>query len=281
MKKTAVVVVTYNRKEKLKENIRCLLNQTKQPDCIYIIDNASTDGTFDDIKNLLASESSMKYIRMQNNLGGAGGFYEGMRQAYEDGMDYIWGMDDDAFPKEDALQQIFDVKTDFPEKYCFWSNCNKDGEFDGRIKEVEDWMFVGYFVPREVIQRIGYPRKDFFIYYDDREYADRIIRAGYKILKVRDSVIQHEDTVTKEYRSKRVFGKTFRYPMLPDWKNYYFIRNNILRYKLTDARRYKVIFYWCPMFLIKLCMIYPKQVPNFLKAYFHGVFGISGPRIKP
>ena len=41
----ASVTVTYNRLEKLKKNIECLLKQSKQLDAIYIIDNASTDGT--------------------------------------------------------------------------------------------------------------------------------------------------------------------------------------------------------------------------------------------
>ena len=39
------VVVTYNRLELLKENIKSLLNQTYAPNKIYIINNCSTDGT--------------------------------------------------------------------------------------------------------------------------------------------------------------------------------------------------------------------------------------------
>ena len=142
-------------------------------------------------------------------------------------------------------------------------------------------MFVGFFIPRIVIEAVGFPRKDFFIYYDDREYADRIIKKGFTIIKVKNSVINHEDSIMKEFHTKIIFGIRLRYPKLTDWKNYYYVRNNILRFKPSDIRRYQVILYWCPMFLLKLLIVHPKQVPVFIKAYIHGIFGISGAKMKP
>ena len=44
------VIVTYNRKDKLKKAIECLKKQTFKPEKIIIIDNASTDGTQDILK---------------------------------------------------------------------------------------------------------------------------------------------------------------------------------------------------------------------------------------
>ena len=45
MNNVAAVVVTYNRLEELKKNIDMLQRQTRIPDVIYVIDNASTDET--------------------------------------------------------------------------------------------------------------------------------------------------------------------------------------------------------------------------------------------
>ncbi len=46
MNKVAAVVVTYNRKQLLKENISCLMSQTlREKMDIVIIDNHSSDGT--------------------------------------------------------------------------------------------------------------------------------------------------------------------------------------------------------------------------------------------
>ena len=51
IKKTVAIVVTYNRKELLLQNIEALLKQTVRNQLeIVIIDNASTDGTFEIIK---------------------------------------------------------------------------------------------------------------------------------------------------------------------------------------------------------------------------------------
>lgn len=41
-----------------------------------------------------------------SNLGGAGGFHYGMRWAVEANYDYLWVMDDDCFPKTDALEKL-------------------------------------------------------------------------------------------------------------------------------------------------------------------------------
>ena len=53
---TCAVVVTYNRKELLIECLESLRKQTKPLNAIYIIDNASTDGT----PNLLLEKEFIK-----------------------------------------------------------------------------------------------------------------------------------------------------------------------------------------------------------------------------
>ena len=50
MKKIVAVVVTYNRKKLLKENLNALLNQSYKDFDILLIDNASTDGTKEYVK---------------------------------------------------------------------------------------------------------------------------------------------------------------------------------------------------------------------------------------
>lgn len=94
--KYAGIVVTYNRKEELINNINSILLQKKKFDKYYIIDNCSSDGTYEFLveQNILKNEF-IKYILLDKNIGGAGGFYTGLRFAYEDGYDFICMMDDD------------------------------------------------------------------------------------------------------------------------------------------------------------------------------------------
>ena len=72
MKKIATVVVTYNRS---KELIRCLDAITKQsykPEVVYIIDNASTDDTYQKLDENKFLDNNVKdivfkYIKMKND----------------------------------------------------------------------------------------------------------------------------------------------------------------------------------------------------------------------
>ncbi|AUS95180.1 hypothetical protein CDQ84_03205 [Clostridium thermosuccinogenes] len=278
--KIATVIVTYNRKNMLLKNIECLLKQSRQINKIYIIDNASTDGTEDSIKKYLDNPIII-YKRLTENIGGSGGFYTGIKQAYEDGFDYIWGMDDDAFPKVNALQEICDIIDTRKELACYWSNCNNDSDFCSNIKEVTTWMFVGFFIPKEIIDKVGLPRKDFFIYYDDDEYARRIIKKGYKIYKIRDSIISHSDFGHRENFEKKILAKQIVFPKMANWRMYYFIRNSILMYDFYDKKKYIQLLYVLPKIFMKLVLLGVPQKKVFFKAYIDGVRGKSGIVMRP
>ena len=107
--KIAAIVVTFNRKELLKENIKCLLNQTmKDLFDIIIIDNHSTDDTRSEI-NIYIKNKDIIYKDTGSNLGGAGGFQFGIKYAAEHNYDYIWVMDDDCMPTKTALEEFLNV----------------------------------------------------------------------------------------------------------------------------------------------------------------------------
>ena len=95
------VVVTYNRLELLKRVITALKSQTVPVDKIIVINNGATDGT----KEWLDSQDSLIAIH-QDNVGGAGGFYRGIKEALTTKADWIWCMDDDVFPTSQCLEQL-------------------------------------------------------------------------------------------------------------------------------------------------------------------------------
>lgn len=74
MNSVAAIVVTYNRKILLRENLQALCKQSYEKLDILIIDNASTDGTYEYIKDLL-NDARILYFNTGANLGGAGGFF--------------------------------------------------------------------------------------------------------------------------------------------------------------------------------------------------------------
>lgn len=117
----AAVVVTYNRKELLRQNLNSLLAQTRPVDEIIVMNNASTDGTAE----MLAREfkyPQITVVTMPENIGAAGGFHEGMKLAYEKRYDWIWVMDDDAFPYKDALERLTEqIVKGVDNNSCFYS----------------------------------------------------------------------------------------------------------------------------------------------------------------
>lgn len=276
-----VIVVTYNRKEKLEKCIDCLLNQTYSISKILIIDNASTDGTDIFLKQISKQYPSIFYYRNKENEGGAGGFDKGIRLAYEEGADWIWGMDDDAFPEKNALYNLLSCRSENSLKDAYWSNPNNDMDFEKSIKYVNSWMFVGFFLTREIVQSIGFPRKDFFIYYDDYEYADRIIANGFNIWKVKDSVIKHQDAASNK-RCIYLGNIKKEVILLPEqkWKTYYLVRNDLLRHAQKDRRYYQTIFRNIRR-IIKAILFCPNQLGIVIKGFYHGLTGKSGKRVLP
>ena len=65
----SVLIPTYNRKELLKRAINSVLNQTYKNIEIYVTDNASTDGTFEVMQELLKNDKRIIYNKREKNTG--------------------------------------------------------------------------------------------------------------------------------------------------------------------------------------------------------------------
>jgi rhamnopyranosyl-N-acetylglucosaminyl-diphospho-decaprenol beta-1,3/1,4-galactofuranosyltransferase len=285
--RVCAVVVTFNRKDLLIECLESLKNQSYPLDGIYVVDNASTDGTnellFENgyIEKLTEDNSTemdkgysfsdsvnekikFHYVRLSENTGGAGGFYEGVKRAYEEGYDWLWLMDDDAEPVNDALEKLseyFDeenvsalagvVKTPddntvpfhrgFFDFNSFWNykiakSVQSELIDDNKVLEIDVISFVGVLIDGKSITEIGFPKKEFFIYGDDYEYSIRLRSVG-RILLVTDSVILHKDFKTSDQATKEIFGNPYyKIKYEKYWTRYYEIRNNmwlLKRYRRT------------------------------------------------
>ena len=204
--KIAAVVVTYNRCDMLKQCIEKLLAQTVPCD-ILAVDNASTDGTAEYLSGL--GERRVSCLRMSENTGGAGGFYAGIRKAFEDGYELLWLLDDDTFPENDALERLVEAGNSLNGNYgwlsskALWTDggiCRmnvqritpyKDlKEFDGEMKVCCMASFVSLLLPAETVRKYGCPVKDFFIWSDDWEYTRRVSRHE-QCFMVPDSIVIH------------------------------------------------------------------------------------------
>jgi GT2 family glycosyltransferase len=234
----AVVVVTYNRADLLAGMLEGLAALQRLPDAVIVVDNASTDHTPQVLE--AATNPGLQVRRMTDNLGGAGGFHEGVRSAYEQGYDRIWLMDDDVVPAPDCLTVLMSVDepclmavredrsgalvekaaTDFDlrrpwalrPKRTMVEDAYGTREAMPATVEIHVVAFEGFLMRREVIDSIGLPDPSYFIFYDDVDFALRARRAGYRILAVRDAVLVRQLDFSQQHD-------------LAGWKGYYMYRN--------------------------------------------------------
>lgn len=303
-RKLAAVVVTYNRKQLLQRCINALLAQTAPLDRIFIIDNASTDGT----EALLASpfyrnEPRIECVRLPENIGGAGGFADGMRRAYDWGADHTWIMDDDAIPAADALETLLPHAgaSVVPSSTLVGEPRGRlYGACTGKIPrpkeialksgfgvvECSAVSFVGPLLSRDCIRKNGFPRSDFFIWFDDLEYCIRATSNGFKIIIVEASKIYHQ--MGQSAVPKRFLWISRSRPRIPNWKYYYGVRNNIAFLKeYSDSRLFSAAYFSALMArnIVGDFMFEPGQAAYRsayrLRGAWDGLMGRMGKRVLP
>jgi len=292
--KVCAVIVTYNRKDLLRECLNAVLSQTCPPDHVLVVDNASTDGTPEMLK---AEFPQVEVLRLPENQGGAGGFHEGMKRAYEMGFEWLWIMDDDAFPEKDVLallsRYFSQAEVLVPLQRNVGGSLYGVGYWKGRyvsafVEEkaspfrIEMFAFVGPLIHREVLQKVGLPRKEFFLQFDDVEYALRIREAGLRVLCVPDSHIVHNYGEAKEV-SLLGFIRRKRGVLSPV-KVYYSVRNygwTVCRTQLAKPRPMSVVMYFLLnlRWLVGDLLFEPDRFTRVrmrVKGVWHGILGKLG-----
>jgi GT2 family glycosyltransferase len=246
MERIAAVVVTFNRLNDLKMCLSSLQAQTRRPDTIYIINNGSTDGT----DEWLGSQSGLNVLT-QLNLGGAGGFATGIHQAYQDGYDWIWCMDDDCLAAPDALEQLLLSPNLGPcIKNCLSINVSKRDELaffvykpTETFRHVTDMtsrdivygvasFFNGTLISAQVIKAIGIPDKKLFIWGDEVEYMTRAQKMGFPVVTIPKSVFYHPPSVDRD-----------GIPWPGAWKNYYRVRNERRVFQNDHGNKYGFVMF--------------------------------------
>ena len=278
----AAVIVTYNRLNKLKICIEKTLEENIDK-CI-VVNNGSTNGSKEFLENL--KDKRLYLINLPKNIGGAGGFHEGLKLVsdFKD-IDWVVCYDDDAYPDKGVIDKFknFIKYADFKELGSVASAVYLP---DGRISEmnrlsynpfwhldkflktiirgregfhvpyeayrsdqaifIDASSFVGFFLKKEVIKHVGLPSKEFFLYGDDLTYILRVRKAGFKHLFNPSFKFFHDCETL--YDNKQVYN--------PMWKAYYAYRNGIQTYKEAAGK-------------IALFLILPIKIYSWLRKAKH------------
>lgn len=244
MCKIGVVLVTYNRIDKLRVALQHIHEQNVVLEYILIVNNYSNDGTkelLEEWKNQDKVKEKRMVFHLKANIGGSGGFAYGMKKALELDADWIWISDDDAYPERSCLAKLYKYiqRYDTQNISALCSSVIDHGNIDTwhrrklikkglvytekRISqeeykdnfEIDFLSYVGSLINKKKLQKVGVGRKDFFIAYDDSEHSIRLRKKG-KIICIPEAKVFHDTNQEGEI----------------SWKKYYSLRNKIYTYKI-------------------------------------------------
>lgn len=298
--RVCAMIVTYNRRDLLRECIRALQAQTRAVDEILIVDNATTDGTGE----MLADEfPPVKVLRMTENTGASGGYYAGTKWSYDNGFDWTWIIDDEGRAAPDCLEKLMryarpnsvvsPIKRDAGGRlYGFfaWRRRAVDvaAEIHAAGKTVSgDFLFdfTATLISRRIVEQVGLPDKDFIIWFDDFEYSFRVkSKTDAKIINVPEAMFHCNFGANT--RKVRFLGRTGYRSEQPAWKTYYGVRNPL--YFMLRSRRKPdeiILFLLVHTRLLLMDVVYEPDRWRRVKMRFKGiqdaVMGRMGMRVRP
>jgi rhamnopyranosyl-N-acetylglucosaminyl-diphospho-decaprenol beta-1,3/1,4-galactofuranosyltransferase len=197
------VVVTYNRRELLLEALAAVHAQSRPPDAVIVIDNASTDESAAAVRKRYPS---VQLAELARNTGGAGGFAGGMALALADGADLIWLMDDDTVPEPGALAALLAARRAYRGRppaviasRAVWTDGRAHPMNTPRTKPlvtrseraaadaagclpIRSASFVSILVDAAQCRGRGLPQADYFLWNDDFEFTTRLLRGNIGLL---------------------------------------------------------------------------------------------------
>ncbi|MFT3978938.1 MAG: glycosyltransferase family 2 protein [Ferruginibacter sp.] len=245
MEKAIAVVVSFNRQALLSECIDALRKQTRPLDAILVVNNGSTDNT----EEWLKEQKDIFHIT-QKNIGSGGGFNTAISWAFKHGYTWIWCMDDDGYPAKNAFENLMNAPLDRlhlrncavidkeDKKTFVWKtgNCSTIDEVNTRLINGIGHPFNGTLLNRFIIERVGLPKKELFLWGDEAEYYHRIISKNrIPVSTITDSIHYHPASAYS-YKNDWDFNS--------NWKMYFYVRNRFHTHKTRYSTKLSAFLHY-------------------------------------
>jgi len=260
-KKVYIVVLNWNGKEDTLECLKSLRITSYDNYRVILVDNGSED---DSVVAVKENFPEVEVVETGKNLGFAGGNNVGIEYAMGKGADYVYLINNDTTVDPDYLKELVAVAEADPKvgavgsKICYHSEPDRIWFAGGKINwlknkgehigldEIDKGQYdetgeVGYLtgcsllLKREVVEKIGVLEDDYFLYYEDADYSQRVKNAGYKVMYAPKSKIYH-----KVSRSTKPGSASYVY---------YHVRNGLVNARRNGSVPVKIAIYFFAAYL--------------------------------
>lgn len=282
MPNVCVIFTHFNGKDRTLTCLHRLAAQTRRPQHVIVINNGSPDDdTLPAARELaekeFGGETQLHILQMESNLGNAGGCAHGMDFAFKElGADYVWALDDDSWPRPQALEAILAVsgaphviamslvidpsrgdELSWPltvgtgdARKGNWKNYTERALLPPGDAIPSRGGWLGGFVPRAVWELTGPPTPELFIRGEDEEFPWKVRAAGYHYITAAHSVLEHPSAKI-ELIHYRIGGMSFFYePGLHVSRQYYKTRNWAWLQRMKSPRNYPKRLVQCAFYIV-------------------------------
>jgi GT2 family glycosyltransferase len=240
----AIIVLNWNAFEDTYYCIKSLKKVTYQNFSIILVDNDSTDGSYEKLKNEFPE---IEVLQSGYDGGYAYGTNYGAKAALKQNAEYVMYLNNDTEVEPDFLDRIMDVFNNYENVgivsskilymhdkktlYCAGGKfrkfmCAGRNKFQGldavdHANEIEEIDFAEgccMTIKREVFEKIGFMNDEYFMYFDDIDYSVRAIK-HFKLYYTPYSILYHKT------------GAGLTWTDFTAFYYYYFTRNRINFYK--------------------------------------------------
>lgn len=252
-KDVAIIILNWNAYDDTFECLKSLEHLTYPYLHVFLVDNASQDNSFDKLRQDYRDGKfniPITFIQTGKNLGFAGGNNVAIKEAYKQGYEYFWMLNNDTVVDPNALTPLVealekDKQVGIVGSKIYYYGTNKiwfaggkintwtgkvshlgfgetDNERNNKVKEVDYITGCSLFFRREIIEQIGYMQEDYFLYYEETDWSIRARKKNWSIMYIPKSVVYHKVSISS--------GGILN---LAPYVNYYDIRNAIVMIKRT------------------------------------------------
>ncbi|ADC69291.1 glycosyl transferase family 2 [Methanocaldococcus sp. FS406-22] len=295
----SIVIPTHNRKKHVERLINSILENTYKNIEIIVVDDASTDGTYEYLKEKFGNLPNFKIVRNNKNLLVSGSRNRGIGLSKGE---LIFLVDDDNILDKKCIENlvkllILDDKIGvvgpimyyWKDKKRIWSAGTKRNMITSRTYfigrelplpnrktwETDDFPNA-FMVKREAIEKVGvFDDKTFPIHYEESDFGERIRKAGYKIVCSSKAIIWHDIPLPEDVKDKSRLLHCHN-----EFRAYYCGRNRIMYHKKYSKwwqfLVFILIFNWLVAGYYLKVIIFESRKPfkeslKIAKAYLRGI----------